>query len=462
MTEQKKSTPLGRFLPLALVISDFVLVNLVFTFVTHICPPLAHHTGSGLMYALVNLALLPVALWELSGRNARAILLDLTVINAGKAVLVHLLFLLALIAVTGRVINMHSMLVFYGVLILALPFWRLVNRHLVKRVRRHGRNSNNVVIVGTNQTARRLYDEMLSDPGFGYRVRGFFDTDTPQDFDFTYLGNLDDFCDYVKTHQVDEVYFTLSGSREKELSQTVKVADDNFITFYYVPQISKYISRGFTIDNISSVPVLCQVNNPLGHPLNRAFKRSFDLLFSSAFLIVSPLIFIPVAIGVKMSSPGPVFFKQLRSGYRGRTFKCWKFRTMRVNDDADKAQATANDSRKTKFGDFLRRTSIDELPQFINVWLGDMSVVGPRPHMLKHTEDYSQIISHYMVRHLVKPGITGWAQVCGYRGLTDEVWKMEKRVEHDVWYIEHWNSVLDLKIIARTVLNAVRGEDNAF
>ncbi len=163
-----------------------------------------------------------------------------------------------------------------------------------------------------------------------------------------------------------------------------------------------------------------------------------------------------------MTSPGPVFFKQKRTGYLGRDFYCWKFRTMHVNRDADARQATRNDNRVTKFGHFLRHTSIDELPQFINVWLGDMSVVGPRPHMLKHTDDYRKIIKRYMVRHFIKPGITGWAQIKGFRGQTEEVWQMEKRVENDVWYIEHWSFLLDLKIVFLTIINVFKGEDNAY
>jgi putative colanic acid biosynthesis UDP-glucose lipid carrier transferase len=201
---------------------------------------------------------------------------------------------------------------------------------------------------------------------------------------------------------------------------------------------------------------------PLENPLNTALKRVFDILFSGLFLIFFPLILIPVAIAIKISSPGPVFFKQKRTGLRGKDFYCYKFRTMRVNDDSDRQQATKDDPRKTKLGDFLRRTSIDELPQFWNVFKGDMSVVGPRPHMIKHTEDYSKLIDTYMLRHLVKPGITGWAQVNGYRGETKELWQMAKRVQYDVWYIENWDFFLDLKIIYLTVANALRGEKNAY
>ena len=246
------------------------------------------------------------------------------------------------------------------------------------------------------------------------------------------------------------------------LTKVVKVADDNVVDFFYVPQISQYISRSFQMDTIGAVPVLSIRRNPLKKSINRFVKRGFDIVFSSVFLCFYPLVYIPIAIAIKASSPGPVYFKQKRTGYRGTEFWCYKFRTMRVNNDADKAQATRNDPRKTRLGDFLRRTSLDELPQFINVFKGEMSVVGPRPHMVRHTEEYSKIVDQYMVRHLVKPGITGWAQVNGYRGLTDEVWKMEKRVQYDVWYIENWTFLLDLKIIVRTVLNAIHGESNAF
>ena len=191
-------------------------------------------------------------------------------------------------------------------------------------------------------------------------------------------------------------------------------------------------------------------------------KRAFDLLLTLPVIILSPLWVLPIAIGIKLSSPGPVFFRQTRTGIRGRDFTCYKFRTMRANADADKLQATENDPRKTRFGDFLRRSSLDELPQFFNVLLGNMSLVGPRPHMVSQTEDYSRLISKYMVRHAVKPGISGWAQVNGYRGGTKHLWQMEKRVEYDVWYIHNWNIFLDIKIVFLTIFNAFKGESNAY
>ena len=202
---------------------------------------------------------------------------------------------------------------------------------------------------------------------------------------------------------------------------------------------------------------------PLQAEYNRVLKRVFDIFFSLAILLtIFPILYIVVGILIKLSSPGPILFTQKRTGLYGQDFMCYKFRTMKVNEDTDLLQAVKNDPRKTKIGDFLRRTNLDEFPQFINVLLGNMSVVGPRPHMLKHTNQYSVLIDKYMVRHLVKPGVTGWAQVTGYRGETKTLEQMEGRVKRDVWYIENWTFFLDIKIIVVTVLNMFKGEKNAY
>jgi putative colanic acid biosynthesis UDP-glucose lipid carrier transferase len=202
---------------------------------------------------------------------------------------------------------------------------------------------------------------------------------------------------------------------------------------------------------------------PLQLPHNRFLKRSFDITFSSFILLfIFPALFIIAGSLIKLSSKGPILFKQKRTGLYGKVFKCYKFRTMMINQAADTQQATKNDPRTTKIGGFLRKTNLDEFPQFINVLLGDMSVVGPRPHMLKHTEQYSKLIDKYMIRHLIKPGITGWAQMTGYRGETRTLEQMEGRVKRDVWYLENWSFFLDLKIIVVTLLNMFKGESNAY
>lgn len=420
-------------------------------------------TSTGFLWLFVNLSFIPVIIrvWR-RGDDLRAMQLDRVAVDSLATVGLYALFFMSLITLTDVAhLPPRFYFTYYGMLIAVHVVWSLTSRRLIKSYRRRGYNYKRVVIVGTNATARRLYDQMLSDPGFGYKIMGFFDREWRPDFVGRYCGTLDSLDAFVKANAIDQIYYTMPGHAEM-LTKVVKVADDNVVDFFYVPQISQYISRSFQMDTIGAVPLLSIRRNPLKKAINRLVKRGFDILFSSLFLCFYPLIYTPIAIAIKLSSPGPVYFKQKRTGYRGTDFWCLKFRTMRVNVDADKAQATRDDPRKTRLGDFLRRTSLDELPQFINVLKGEMSVVGPRPHMVKHTEEYSKIVDQYMVRHLVKPGITGWAQVNGYRGITDEVWKMEKRVQYDVWYIENWTFLLDMKIIVRTVINAINGESNAF
>ncbi|MCR5003942.1 MAG: exopolysaccharide biosynthesis polyprenyl glycosylphosphotransferase [Bacteroidales bacterium] len=224
-----------------------------------------------------------------------------------------------------------------------------------------------------------------------------------------------------------------------------------------------YIRRSLTYSEVGSVTVVNLREEPLQNPLNAFVKRLFDIIVSFVFLCtLFPLVFVFVFIGTKLTSKGPIFFVQKRTGYRGQAFNMYKFRSMRVNDDSDKVQATADDPRKTKFGDFLRRTSIDELPQFINVLKGDMSVIGPRPHMLYHTEVYSKLVDEYLVRHMVKPGLTGWAQINGCRGETKTNEEMVERVRHDIWYIEHWSITLDLKIFFLTIIKSISGDEKAY
>ena len=278
-----------------------------------------------------------------------------------------------------------------------------------------------------------------------------------------YLGQPKEVVTYLQQHHIEQVYCCLPSARSHEIVPIINYCENHLIRFYSVPNIRNYLHRRMHFELFGNIPVLTIREEPLTQMENRLLKRAFDLFFSLSFLCtVFPFVYIIIGTTIKLSSSGPIFFKQKRSGENGKEFWCYQFRSMRVNIDSDKLQATANDPRKTKIGDFIRKTGIDELPQFINVLLGQMSVVGPRPHMLKHTEEYSHLIDKYMVRHLVKPGITGWAQVTGYRGETKELWQMEGRVQRDVWYLEHWTFLLDLYIIYKTVRNAVRGEKEAY
>ncbi|MDR1437273.1 MAG: exopolysaccharide biosynthesis polyprenyl glycosylphosphotransferase, partial [Candidatus Symbiothrix sp.] len=278
-----------------------------------------------------------------------------------------------------------------------------------------------------------------------------------------YLGMTHEIEDFIAKNSVDEIYCTLPNSRDEKIMRIFNFAEKNMIRFYIIPEFSRYVKRRLTLESIESLPVMAVRNEPLQALHNQVIKRIFDVLFSLSFLVtLFPFIYILLSILIKLSSRGPVIFKQTRTGIYGKNFNCYKFRSMVMNDQADKKQAEKDDSRITRLGQFLRRFNLDELPQFYNVLKGDMSVVGPRPHMLKHTRLYSAIIDKYMVRHLVKPGITGWAQVNGYRGETKTVEQMEGRVRNDVWYLENWTFLLDLKIIIVTVFNMFKGEQNAY
>lgn len=453
----------GRYIHLILIAIDFLIINAVFFVMADLEPALIAERART-VWLLANMSYLPVAYTLRGTHKSRSIQMENVVANSVKSVGGHaLIFISALYFLGIDEIPWQVFVEFYGILLIVFPIWWSVSRLLIKQYRRKGRNYSRAVIVGTNATAHRLMQELSSDNGFGYKFMGFFDNnvqpDTPHEM---YRGPISMLDDFVREHQINEIFCTLPGDNAEALSQTLSVADANVAQYYYVPPISRYINRNFEMYAIGSLPVMSVRHNPLMRMRNRVLKRSFDLLFATFAMILFPIVLIPAAIAIKISSPGPVFFKQKRTGYKGKDFYCYKFRTMRVNAQADSLQATEHDPRKTKVGDFMRRTNIDELPQFINVFLGNMSVVGPRPHMLKHTEEYSRIIDKYMVRHMVKPGITGWAQVNGLRGQTEQLWQMEERVEHDVWYIEHWSFLLDLKIIVRTIINAVHGEKNAF
>ena len=464
MVKIRRKQTYGKYLPVILSSVDWLLFNVFYGLTTLIFPEIANSGNTSIfLWVLVNLSFIPVAFRMMrTPTSLRAMQLDRVMLHALGIVILHASFYMSIIALVGiTIVPTMAFVVYYGMVTVAISIWSLFSGRYIKWYRRRGYNYTRVAIVGTNATARRLYEAMISDDGFGYKILGFFDVKPRRDFVGLYCGSLDKLETFVKEKQVDQLYYTMSGEDE-QLINVVKIADDNVVDFFYVPQISQYISRGFEVSPIGEVPVLTIRRNPLRKILNRVAKRAFDILCSLIFLCFYPLIYIPVAIAIKITSPGPVYFKQQRTGYRGKPFVCLKFRTMHVNVNSDKQQATKDDPRKTRFGNFLRKTSIDELPQFINVLKGEMSIVGPRPHMLKHTEDYSKLVDRYMVRHLVKPGITGWAQVKGYRGITDELWKMEKRVQCDVWYIENWTFMLDLKIMVRTVINAFQGDSNAF
>lgn len=356
------------------------------------------------------------------------------------------------------------LIVYYLSTVIMFSLWRVFVRMCLKAYRKKGLNAKQVVIVGAGKNGMEIYKVMKNDLTYGFKIMGFFDDNVALKHILpNYLGLTNEVESYVLAHDVDEIYYTLPGTQDEKLLRLLNFSEKNMIRFYIVPEFYRNVKKSLVMDVMEYIPLLSVRREPLQAAYNRFLKRSFDIVFSLIVLIfIYPVLYIIAGSLIKLSSKGPVIFKQRRTGLYGHEFECYKFRTMRVNEEADEKQAEKHDPRTTKIGTFLRRTNLDEFPQFFNVLKGDMSVVGPRPHMLKHTELYSAIIDKYMVRHLAKPGLTGWAQVTGYRGETKTLEQMEGRVKRDVWYIENWSFFLDLKIIVVTVINMFRGEKNAY
>ncbi|MCD8739243.1 undecaprenyl-phosphate glucose phosphotransferase [Mucilaginibacter roseus] len=345
-----------------------------------------------------------------------------------------------------------------------LGFWKLIFLSIRRSDRALLLDSRSAIIIGAGRIGNDLANFFNTNPSRGYRVVGFFD-DNPAKLrnEELYLGNTNDSISYAISNRVDEIFCTLPSTEAQKIERLMLEADKNLIRFKFIPDYYDYGIKPTLIQSFGHIPVISIRPEPLENILNRAIKRFFDIGFSLfIILFVFSWLFPILAIIIKMQSKGPVFFVQARSGRDNKSFNCYKFRSMKVNNDSDKKQATKDDDRVTKIGKFMRKTSLDELPQFFNVLIGNMSVVGPRPHMLKHTEEYSALIDRFMVRHFLKPGITGWAQVRGLRGETKTTEDMMARVEADVWYLENWSFLLDMKIIFLTFWNAVRGEENAY
>ena len=321
------------------------------------------------------------------------------------------------------------------------------------------------IVLGYNDLSHKLVSNLrLQNRTFV--MQGYFDdynSATRYAKSAPILGCLGDSLAYAIENQIDEIYSTIPPETNPEIYEIAQQAESNFIRFRFVPDFSVFINRRVHLSFVEDLPVLSLRQEPLEDLGSRFKKRIFDIAFSSFVILFVLSWLVPIiAILIKLNSKGPVFFKQLRSGKNNMPFLCFKFRSLRVNDDADSKQVTKNDSRYTKLGKFLRKTNLDELPQFFNVFQGYMSVVGPRPHMLKHTEQYSEIINQYMIRHFVKPGLTGLAQVNGYRGEITKEEDLTKRIELDIKYMENWSMLCDIQIIFQTLYLSIKGDKNAF
>jgi putative colanic acid biosynthesis UDP-glucose lipid carrier transferase len=317
-------------------------------------------------------------------------------------------------------------------------------------------NIRNVVVIGNNKKTQQLINVFIERTEYGYNFKKQFST---KDDNF----NIMECFRYIVKNNINEIYCSISELTNAQISAFINFADNNLKTLKFLPDNKNIFSKKLKFEYYDYLPILSLRDIPLHSPINAFTKRTFDVVFS-IFVIFGILIwFAPLlALLIRLESKGPIFFIQKRTGFDNREFQCFKFRSMAVNADSDAKQAGKNDMRVTKIGRFIRRTSIDELPQFYNVLFGNMSVVGPRPHMLKHTDEYANKVDKYMLRHFVKPGITGLAQVRGYRGEIEKDSDIQNRIKFDIFYVENWSFLLDIKIIIQTVLNGISGEEKAY
>ena len=387
------------------------------------------------------------------GTSVRALALDVLI---GWLVIVGLLLLIGWATQTlgsfdPRVLVAWALatpvLLFVARLLMPVVLPRLMAAEGVQRI---------AVIAGEGDLGRNLADRIRSAPFLGIRVAGYFDDRSaerrgetrPQEV----LGSLSELAAYVKTHRVDLIYLTLPMAAQPRILGLLEELRDTTASIYFIPDIFLFDLIQGRMDAIGGMPVLAVCETPF-YGLNGLIKRVSDIVLASAALVLILPVMLAIAVGIKLTSPGPVLFTQRRYGLDGREITVYKFRTMTVLEDGSVVpQATRDDRRVTPFGAFLRKYSLDELPQFVNVLQGRMSVVGPRPHAVAHNEMYRKLIRGYMIRHKVKPGITGWAQVNGLRGETDTLDKMRARIEHDLSYLRNWSLQLDLQIVLKTVV----------
>ncbi len=322
-----------------------------------------------------------------------------------------------------------------------------------------GSNFRNTVIIGYTEESLRLKEVLENRKDYGYRFFGFF-SDKKQNAEIK--GKIEDLKKFVIDNKIDEIFCSLNEISNEKLKDLVEFADDNKKAIKFIPDTKQIFSKNLKINYYELFPVLTLQKTELHNPFVKGIKRAFDIIFSLLVIVLLLSWLIPLlAIFIKLESKGPVFFKQGRPGLDEQEFFCYKFRSMRLNGNTEK-EASKNDPRVTKTGRFMRKTSIDELPQFFNVLAGDMSVVGPRPHLWSQNKAYANRIKKYMIRHYVKPGITGLAQVKGFRGEIETEEDMINRIKYDVFYIENWSMIMDLKIIFQTVINIFQGEEKAY
>ena len=359
----------------------------------------------------------------------------------------------------GVIVNRQIEII--SVIIFSIAVLKFFSFFLLKRYRLGGKNYRNVIVVGENLAAKNIAKLFNQRQDLGYRFYGFFSD--KKSTSKKYLGTIHRAFQFVQEEAIDEIYCEAATITQSQLNEIRQFTSSHKIEFRLIPENKAIYSKDFILEHYGTLPVLKPKQLPFEKTETHLVKRIFDVIFSIIICITLLWWLLPIVfLLVKIDSKGPLFFKQKRDGINGKQFFCYKIRSMKVNQEADKKQATKNDDRITKIGSFLRKTSIDELPQFFNVLKGEMSVVGPRPHINIQTEKYIKEIHNYLIRNSVKPGITGLAQISGYRGEVIKKADIKNRVKFDIFYIENWSFFLDLKIIFQTTIQIFKKQEKAY
>ena len=431
---------------------DFIIVNVLSVYII----PLHEHP---LIYAfLISFAWFIIAVYigfyEVY-RYTRVI----TILNKSlKQAALFGFFCLLLEMYYSEFFNQKKVALFVLVSVFIVLFIKLFIYYFLRRLRvLYGGNSRSVVLLGNEQKIKPLKEFFTANPDYGYRLVRIFPLEGDKKL------QIKECLSFVFQKKIDEIYCSMSDLTEIEMTDIISFADNNLKTLKFIPDEKQILSASIKFEFYDYIPVISLRNILQEERFNKFVKRIFDLVFSSFIIIAILSWLVPImAILIKWESKGPVFFVQKRNGLNYKKFNCYKFRSMAINDTADLELSSKNDVRITRIGKFIRKTSIDELPQFFNVFFGEMSVVGPRPHMVSVANIYAAKVDKFMVRHFVKPGITGLAQTKGFRGEVETDEDIINRVKYDIFYIENWSILLDIEIIFKTIFNTLKGDDKAY
>lgn len=381
-----------------------------------------------------------------------------------KQMLVYTIIVFAFIGVFRSInLEVFTVLKYLVYIFASISFIKIFSYFVLKKIRFYLKgNLRNVIIIGSSDGVKELKNIFINQKELGYNILAVFSNFKGDKV----TGTINDSFDFIeRENNIDEIYCGIDELTEKQVNNYVKYSNIKHCNLKFISNSTKLFTKRLHTDYYNYLPVMSIQEVALNTDINRIFKRSFDIMFSLFVLIfILSWLSIILFILIKIESKGPLFYRHKRNGINYKEFYCYKFRSLRTTAEVKGTYVKENDDRTTKIGGFLRRTSLDELPQFINVFKGDMSVVGPRPHMLSYTDDYSKKIDKYnfIFRHHVKPGITGLAQIKGYRGEVESDIDIINRVKYDIFYIENWSLLLDLKIIFQTSINALKGEDKAY